>query len=165
MTTTLYISDDKRWIVDKLKKTSDNKEGFFESNKDVFVFAVSLGFNHNKQRELLNTKGGEIPLHLFTKDHKDYIDTIAIASTLDITDSEKGKVELLSWEDEDAVNKKLKIFQEYANGGLEILNSELFQTNATIYDNLLQLIYKESSSDNLSTPKIGNLKSLINAID
>ncbi len=164
MTSSLYISEDKRWIVDKLKKTAENQDGFFESNKDIFVFAASIGFNHELQRALVNTKGGEIPLHIFTKENKDYIDTIAIASTLDVNDDEKGNVELLSWENEQAVDEKLSIFQQYANGGLEIIDNELFQNNTTVYDNLLQLIYSESDSGNNEASKIGNLEGLIDEI-
>lgn len=161
MTGSLYIADDKRWIVDKLKKTAENKDGFFESNKDIFVFAVSVGFNHNKPRELQDTKGGEIPLHIFTKENKDYIDTVAIASTLDANDLDKGDVELLSWENEQAVDKKLTIFQEFANGGLEIIDNELFQNKTTVYDNLLQLIYRESNNGSSKASKIGNLMGMI----
>ncbi len=164
MTNSLYIANDKRWIVDKLKRTSENKDGFFESNKDIFVFAVSVGFNHNKPRELVDTSGGEIPLHIFTKENKDYIDTIAIASTLDGNDLDQGDVALLSWENEQAVDQKLTIFQEYANGGLEIIDNELFQNKTTVYDNLLQLIYRESDIESSKASKIGDLKGMIDEI-
>ncbi len=164
MTNSLYISDDKRWTVDKLKRTSENVDGFFESNKDVYVFAASIGFNHELQRSLVDTKGGEIPLHIFSKENKDYIDTLAIASTLDSDDEDKGKVELLSWENETAVDEKLRIFQEYANGGLEIIYSKLFDDNNSIYDNLLQLIYSETGSVKKKTSTIGNLEGMIDEI-
>ena len=164
MTNTLYISDDKRVTVDKLKKTSENKDGFFESNKDIFVFAAAIGFNHNQPRALSNTKGGEIKLDVFTQENKYYIDVIAVSTTLDENNIEAGDVNLLSWKDEEAVDKKLKIFQEYANGGLEILDRELIQNKTSIYDNILQLIYREANIEQNRGSKIGNLEGMISEI-
>ncbi len=157
----VYAPEDKRWIFNKLRKSNDNPEGFFETNKDIFVFAATIGFNQNKAFEV-SKRGVEIPFHIFDKDNKDFIDTIALANTLDDSLT-VGDVNMLSWQDDDIVEKKLTIIEEFANGGLEILNQELFQNNTTIHDNLLQLINNELKDEH-DNKDIGNLEDLVDLI-
>lgn len=159
----VFAPSEKRWIFNKLKRSSvENPDGIFESNKDILVFCASIGFKRNMPREFNRDSKNDVEILLlrFTKEDHAFIDTIALASTFNNTDPESGNVNLFSWEKDDMVEQKLLIFEQYVNGGLEILDKELFQNNTSIFDNLLQLINKELKTTE-SEKEIIDLKNLV----
>jgi dnd system-associated protein 4 len=130
----VFASTDKSDLFEKLSKTKQkNDEWLFENNKDIFLFAVALGWKH-KKRIPLKKRQTEIPLAVFQKsrDNIHYIDLIALAENKDVY--------ILNWDDEKKVEEKLQIVEEYANGGLEILRNKLFSSSGHLYDNLLLLV-------------------------
>jgi len=153
----VFTSKEKADLFLKLSK-SKQKTGdwMFENNKDLFVFAASLGYKDGRKREL-DKRDGEIPLSVFqkSKGNLDFIDLIALGDTKDVY--------ILDWDDEEMVDKKLTIIEEYANHGLEIIEEKLFNNNTDIYDNLLQLVNRELSGDSLGQD-IGNLEDLVELI-
>lgn len=153
----VFTSRERADLFLQLSKTKQRtQDGVFDNNKDLFLFAASLGYKDNKRRPLLK-KDGEIPLSVFQKsrDNLDFIDLIALGDTKDVY--------ILDWDDDEMVDKKLTIIEEYANRGLEIIDEKLFRNNTSIYDNLLQLINGELSGDSMSRD-IGNLKDLVELI-
>lgn len=153
----VFTSKEKTDLFLKLSKTKQkNKDGIFDNNKDLFLFAASLGYKDNKKRPLAK-KDGEIPLSVFqrSKNNLDFIDLIALGDT--------GDVYILDWDDEKIVDKKLTIIEEYANRGLEIIEDKLFNNNTDIYDNLLQLINRELKGEH-ANQNIGKLEDLVDLI-
>ena len=153
----VFTSKEKTDLFIKLSKTKQKtKDGIFDNNKDLFLFAASLGYKDNKRRPLLK-KDSEIPLSVFqrSKDNLDFIDLVALGDT--------GDVYILDWDDEEVVDKKLTIIEEYANRGLEIIEEKLFNNNTDIYDNLLQLINSELKGDS-ANQDIGKLEDLVDLI-
>lgn len=154
----VYASADKRWLFEKLVKSSDNKDGIFENNKDLIITASVIAYN-SKQSSKLELKKDriEIPLSVFrnTDGNIELIDIIALDKTKDVN--------ILNWKDDEIVSQKLEIFEEYANKGLEILDQKLFQNNTDKYENLLQLISSELNNKETTTKK-ADLNSLIGSI-
>ena len=146
----VFTSKEKADLFIKLSKTKQKTgDGIFNNNKDLFLFAVSLGYKH-KRKVPLEKRENEIPLSVFqkSKDNLDYIDLIALGDTKDVY--------ILDWNDDEVVDKKLTILEEYANGGLEIIEERLFNNNTDIYDNLLQLLNSELKGK-ISNLDIGKL--------
>ncbi len=153
----VFTSKEKADLFIKLSKTKQkNRDWIFDNNKDLFLFAASLGYKDNKRRPLAK-RDGEIPLSVFqrSKDNLDFIDLIALGDT--------GDVYILDWDDEEIVDKKLTIAEEYANRGLEIIEEKLFNNNTDVYDNLLQLINSELKGEHASKD-IGKLEDLVELI-
>ncbi|MFX4211991.1 DNA phosphorothioation-associated protein 4 [Aliarcobacter butzleri] len=154
----VYASADKRWLFEKLVKSSDNKDGIFENNKDLIITASVIAYK-SKQSSKLELKKDriEIPLSVFrnTDGNIELIDIIALDKTKDVN--------ILNWKDDEIVSQKLEIFEEYANKGLEILDQKLFQNNTDKYENLLQLISSELNNKETTTKK-ADLNSLIGSI-
>jgi len=133
----VFTSKEKADLFIKLSKTKQKTgDGIFNNNKDLFLFAVSLGYKYERKIPL-KKRENEIPLSVFqkSKDNLDYIDLIALGHTKDVY--------ILDWNDDEVVDKKLTILEEYANGGLEIIEERLFNNNTDVYDNLLQLLNNE----------------------
>ena len=152
----VFTSKEKADLFTKLSKTKQKTgDGIFNNNKDLFLFAVSLGYKYEK-RIPLKKKENEIPLSVFqkSKDNLDYIDLIALGETKDVY--------ILDWNEDEVVDKKLTILEEYANGGLEIIEEKLFNNNTDVYDNLLQLLKSELQGE-VSSLDIGtlNIKEII----
>jgi dnd system-associated protein 4 len=153
----VFTSKEKGDLFLKLSKTKQKTDaGLFDNNKDLFLLAAAIGFKDNRKRPLLK-KDGEIPLSVFqkSKDNLDFIDLVALGDTKDVY--------ILDWDDEDMVDKKLRIIEEYANRGLEIIEERLYNNNTDIFDNLLQLINCELSGESHFN-NIGDLKNIIELI-
>lgn len=116
----IRISKDKAELVKSLT-TSENNASPFPTYADVMVFAAALGAKRKKRSPLgqISKKDpGPINLEIFVTRGYD----IAI-KLLAITDTKDSKI--LSIHDKNAAEKRSQIFEEYANGGLEILREEL----------------------------------------
>ncbi len=153
----VFTSKEKTDLFMKLSKTKQKtQDGIFDNNKDLFLFAASLGYKDKKRRPLLK-RDSEIPLSVFQKSRNnlDFIDLIALGDTKDVY--------ILDWDDDEMVDKKLTIIEEYANRGLEIIEEKLFNNNTNIYDNLLQLVNRELSGDSIGQD-IGKLEDLVELI-
>jgi dnd system-associated protein 4 len=152
----VFAAKDKADIFNKLSRTKQKDDNWlFDTNKDLFLFALAVGWKH-QLRIPLNKRDTEIPLSVFQKstDNIDFIDLVALGETKD--------VHILDWENDEKVEKKLTIAEEYANGGLEILRNKLFNNKTDLRDNLLQFINKEcSNKTNDDIVEINNIVNLI----
>ncbi|MCU0552728.1 MAG: DNA phosphorothioation-associated protein 4 [Leptolyngbya sp. Prado105] len=113
----IQISEDKAELVKALRDI-DGTTGFFQTYAEVLAFAAMLGIS----------RGRRVPLGKFSRKDPDPVPQdqfrmtgalIGLVASVSISDL---KI-LLPNEECDAV--RAQIFQEYANGGLEILQAEL----------------------------------------
>ena len=141
----INVAKDKADLV-KALTVIDGKTGPFQTYADVIVFAAALGSKRKKRlpiKESSKREPGPIALEIFvSRGYDSVIKLIAVAETKD------SKV--LSYNDEALEEQRLTIFEEYANGGLEILREELRGAGDYLDRLLLMLIgerFKEESTD------------------
>ncbi|WP_017315878.1 DNA phosphorothioation-associated protein 4 [Mastigocladopsis repens] len=116
----IKIAKDKAELV-KALVASKETTGPFQTYVDAMVFAAALGVKYKKRVPLGETVKREpspIPQENFASMGHDWIiKLLAINETHDI--------KILSSREEEYEDKRTQIFEEYANGGLEILQNEL----------------------------------------
>lgn len=119
-TNRIRVAKDKADLV-KALTVSNGTTGPFQTYADVMVFAAALGAKHKKRSHLeaiSNKEPAPIALEVFvSRGYELVIKLLAIAETKD--------AKIISIFDESAEEKRIHIFEEYANGGLEILRDEL----------------------------------------
>ncbi|MEH1780334.1 MAG: DNA phosphorothioation-associated protein 4 [Nostoc sp.] len=116
----IRVAKDKAELVKSLVASKDTT-GPFQTYVEVMVFAAALGVKYKKRVPLGETTKREpspIPQENFASLGYDLIiKLLGINETQDIN--------ILSSREEDDEDKRTQIFEEYANGGLEILQNEL----------------------------------------
>jgi dnd system-associated protein 4 len=116
----IRIAKDKADLVQALV-ASDSTTGPFQTYADAIAFAAALGAKRRKRSplgEISKREPGAIALEVFVSRGTDRaIQLLAIAETKDI--------KILSPTDENSEEQRIRIFEEYANGGLEIIQKEL----------------------------------------
>lgn len=115
----IRVAKDKAELV-KALTAADGATGPFPTYADVIVFAAALGAKHKKRVPLGEVSKREpAPIgqeHFLIKGYDFVIRLLAMTDVKEIS--------ILSY-DENSVNTALRIFEEYANGGLEFLQNEL----------------------------------------
>jgi dnd system-associated protein 4 len=132
----IRISKDKADLVVNLVEESTTP---FETYADVMVFAASLGYSRNKLIPLTEIAKKPEPIrpNIFT--HRGYDTAINL---LAISHSKNQKI---LGSDEESNNEKIKIFEEYANGGLEIIKDRL-RGSIDYLDTILLLLASERNN-------------------
>ncbi len=103
-------------------------EGPFETLAEILTFAAGLGYAEGR-REPLGPSGEQIDFDVFQRlGVEGFIDMLAAAVHEDVA--------ILSAERSD---ERLTVFEEFANGGLDILQTRLAQTKPDL-DNLLTIV-------------------------
>ncbi|NWF61946.1 MAG: DNA phosphorothioation-associated protein 4 [Fischerella sp.] len=126
----IKIAKDKVELVKALVASKDTT-GPFQTYVEVMVFAAALGTKYKKR----------VPLEGIAKDlsplRQDYFATsfTMLINLLAITETKDIKI---LGDDDTADEQRIHIFEEYANGGLEILQNEL--RGAVDYSERLLLI-------------------------
>jgi len=120
-------------MLDELKNN-----GVFKTYKDALMFAACLGYDRGKRLEF--PKSSEpINLQIFSGEfNQTILNTLAVAETLD--PACMGK---------DMEDEKVRIFEEYACGGLEILKNEFWDSKADWELGLMTLIMQEEDSEKI----------------
>lgn len=114
------VAKDKTELVKALVATSGTT-GPFQTYADVLVFAATLGAKRNKRlavEEISRQEPAPISLEVFISRGYD-----AVFKLLALTETEDRQI--LSTFEPTAEERRMAIFAEYANGGLEILREEL----------------------------------------
>ena len=129
----IKIAKDKAELVQKLLEQKGST-GMFSTYADVIAFAASLGMKHERRSpftEVSQNEPAPISLEIFiSRGYERLIKLIAVVTTQDIKVLTKG---------DDAIEaERVKIFEEYANGGLAYLQQEL--RGAVDYTDRLVLI-------------------------
>lgn len=116
----IKIAKDKAILVKLLIAPDDSRTSAFNTYADLIVFAAALGAKCKKRvplKEVSKRDPDPIPQeHFISKGYEFIIKLIAITESQD--------KEILD-NSEDCDNERIIIFEEYANGGLEILQEEL----------------------------------------
>ncbi|WP_353929587.1 DNA phosphorothioation-associated protein 4 [Okeanomitos corallinicola TIOX110] len=116
----IRVAKDKADLVKALIST-DGGNGPFQTFADVIVFAAALGVKYKKRvpfEEVSKREPAPIRLEVFAVSGYDVlIKLIGITETQDI--------KILSPDEEEYEKQRHEIFEEFANGGLEILQNEL----------------------------------------
>ena len=116
----IKVAKDKAKLVQKLLDTKGTT-GAFQTYADIIAFAASFGAKYQKRiplTEISQTEPAPIGLEIFiSRGYDRLIELIAVTDARDI--------KILSAEDTIAQSKRVRIFEEYANGGLEKLGNEL----------------------------------------
>ncbi|HIK26759.1 MAG: DNA phosphorothioation-associated protein 4 [Oscillatoriaceae bacterium SKW80] len=115
--TRIKIAKDKADLVKDLTKEAN---GPFHTYADAIAFAAALGAKRKKRLTLnqISKEPGPIDLDIFISRGYDLeIKLIALAET--------KEPKMISQNDEEAEKERIQIFEEYANGGLEILKEKL----------------------------------------
>jgi len=132
----IRIPKDKEHIIDRLLK-GENDKGVFNLKADVMIFAASIGYKNNHKIPFSETME-PIRQEVFESHGYDtVINLLAIGSTKD------PKVLMNS---DEAEQTRLSLFEEYANGGLEILSEELRGT-VNILEHILLMMKTENSTE------------------
>lgn len=120
MSARIKIAKDKAELVTALTIGGDTK-GPFQTYADVIVFAAALGAKRKKRvtlAEISKKEPSPIGMEIFvSRGYELVIKLLAIAETKNTT--------ILSPADADSEESRIHIFEEYANGGLEILQEEM----------------------------------------
>jgi dnd system-associated protein 4 len=136
------IAKDKAELVQSLLEIKETT-GPFQTYADIVAFAASLGAKSNKREPLSETSTKEpapINLDVFISRGYDWlIKLLAITSTNDPN--------ILSVYDHEAEKKRIIIFEEYANGGLEILRNQL-KGSADYTERILLIMSREKFGEN-----------------
>lgn len=115
----IKVAKDKAELVQKLLEQKSST-GMFSTYADVVAFAASLGIKRDRRSpftEVSQNEPAPISLEVFiSRGYERLIQLIAVVTTEDI--------KVLSMDDA-AETERVKIFEEYANGGLAYLQQEL----------------------------------------
>lgn len=138
------VAKDKAELVQGLLETKESG-GPFQTFADIIAFAASLGAKQKKRQplsEISNKEPAPISLDVFiSRGYEWLIQLLAISSTND--------PQILSLYDHEAERKRIVIFEEYANGGLEILRNEL-KGSADYTERILLIMSQERFGENIS---------------
>lgn len=133
------IPKDKLNFIDRMTKTSENPDGAFKTRADVLAFCAAYGYKHGKRKVLKECADNPIRYDVFQNQGHDIIfDVLALAET--------NEASILENSDE-RLDDRSTIFEEYANGGLEILETQL-KGLADVLETLLLIMQEEIASLN-----------------
>lgn len=135
-------ASDKEAIIELL--TSESVGAFREIWRLMF-FAAIVGFKNGRREPLASIQSGEGIRQDSFANNPVWSGTLYLLSLV-----ETGQTDVLR-ATEEAEDERIKIFEEYANGGLAILK-EQFETSAESLDSLLTFI--QSQTETAATPDL-----------
>ena len=100
-----------------LGKPDKDQEKLFNSMKDVYMLALTVGFKNKRRKTIKKSSSDPIKLEIFDEHDKVIMDIIALYENIHEKD--------LSLLTDDRKDEKYKLIEEYANGGMEILIREI----------------------------------------
>ncbi|MEM9539855.1 MAG: DNA phosphorothioation-associated protein 4 [Cyanobacteria bacterium P01_E01_bin.42] len=140
----IRVAKDKSEFVQSLVLGRD-RDGTFQTYADLLVFAAMLGVKAEKRVPVEATSKEPAPVGLdifISRGYDRIIKLVAIVKT--------GDPAILSAYNPHSEEERMRIFEEYANGGLEILQEEL--RGAVDYtERLLLLLNAERFSEDVPT--------------
>lgn len=107
------------------------QDGVFEDKAEVMLFAAALGWSEER-REPFERGVDPIRFSVFQKKYmaETFIEGLAVLAV-------PGKPDILSMEQ---LPERIRIFEEYANGGLHVLQGKVNATRSTVRDVLVSLV-------------------------
>lgn len=114
----IKIAKDKAKLVKDLK-ASDETTGPFQTYVDVMVFAAAFGVKRKKRVPLVEIARDLDPIR------RDYFDNNRCELVINLLAISETQDQNILADDEKSDEQRIKIFEEYANGGLEILQDAM----------------------------------------
>jgi dnd system-associated protein 4 len=154
----IRVAKDKAELVKSLIASTENTSPF-QTYADVILFAAVLGADR-KQRitlgEISKKEPGPISIEIFiARSYDPVMKLIAIAATENIN--------VISPDRSDVEQQRIQIFEEYANGGLEILDREL--CGAVDYTERILLMLSADAARRKSIGQSGSANSIESNLD
>lgn len=118
------------------------ESGFFSAYYEIYIFALSLGVKKSKKSKLVGAMSDPIHLSHFTDDHRKYMDMIILYAS-------DGDINKIDKSNEENVKEMLKIIEEYANGGLEIILNAIESHPENSFELILLLLKDEFLKNNI----------------
>lgn len=109
-----------------LGKPDKDQEKLFNSMKDVYMLALTVGFKNKRRKTIKKSSSDPIKLEIFDEHDKVIMDIIALYENIHEKD--------LSLLTDDRKDEKYKLIEEYANGGMEILIREICNKGSSLDD-------------------------------
>ncbi|MEH7223417.1 DNA phosphorothioation-associated protein 4 [Bacillus sp. JJ1566] len=135
------------------RKLTDRDEfGIFASYKEVFMIAGTVGFLEKKRKQFSATAEGLLWDNFNLDTDEPMINMVALSETQDID---------ILRDDAETFDKKLNIFEEYAAGGIEIIEQVLLEQPKLVVNNYFDFIM---SMENDTTEQERNLKGIADMI-
>jgi len=129
----------EKMLTDLCQKGKDSNKNLFLTYKDALVFAACLGFKFDKKIPF-SGNAEPVGLHIFKGEYDpiifDYIGIVSTKST-EIMGDKKAE-------------EKIRIFEEFACGGLEILEAKVYSCPGDWRDLLLKLIFDQEEGSGSS---------------
>jgi dnd system-associated protein 4 len=114
--------------------------GIFTSYKDVLVFAAALGFSRGKSVGF-DKSSEPIPLSVFRGEYDEaFMNVMALFEHKD-----SGYLE----SEGEKFDAKIKLFEEYACGGLEIIKNTIIDPGLDAQGELIRLILDEEANHSI----------------
>jgi dnd system-associated protein 4 len=129
----VYIDEAAIEFYRQLKKegNSEPEQAPFDTFKDLFMFAVCLGYeNGRRTKPRKGSNGGEVPTKVFSENDLAILKAIAIADT--------GDVEVLG-----RLGEIYAIAEEYANTGIHEVKAYVLDEGGRPLWNLVNLLNSE----------------------
>ena len=128
---------DKRDVIEKLLS---NNGGAFSQIWQIMVFAACLGFKLGRRVALSETESSlAIPPSVFSNNCSSWPGIIYLVSIV-----ESGDASVLN-ADEATDEIRMKVIEEYANGGLEVMR-EMLEPRGYSLDSICQILSEDMSS-------------------
>lgn len=151
----IKIEQDKANLVQSLVSSSSNAQGIFNTYADLIAFTAAMGKKYQKRvpLESIAKEPSPISLEVFISRGYDLlIKLIAITET--------GQSQIISAYSSTAEEERIKIFEEYANGGLSLLQEKL--RGAVDYSDRILLILNQERLQKSSPPENFDLSRFLN---
>jgi len=135
-------------MVDRVRKPEKHtktlnhlkEEGVFSSFKDAMVFAAALGFSR-KKLVAFDKSSEPIPLSVFRGEYDGaFMNMLALFEHRDSAYLEP---------EGDKFDAKIKLFEEYACGGLDIIESTIIAPDLDLQNAIIRLILDEQAPHNI----------------
>ena len=136
MTKRLYY-EKKKEIYDPLVDSKSDYQ-VFSKYRDLFLLAACIGYKEKKKVKMTGNVSdrGELHWEMFERDNTDLatINAIALSEISDIN---------VILDNEEMLDRKIKIIEEYANGGIQIIKEKVLDMPGDPLDNLINYIFEE----------------------
>lgn len=119
-----------------LKKLCQEDKKIFLTYKDALVFAACLGY-HRERRVAFDRSSEPVAMHIFRGEYD-----AAIFNCIGLAETKDPAIMGTSREAE-----KIRIFEEYACGGLEIIETEIYNAAGAWDQLLLSMIVKQAKGE------------------
>lgn len=106
---------------DLVQRLTEGKEAVFSTYRDLLIFSASLGYYHAEKKPFKATSE-PIPWSYFMHTPGEQLVDMLTAANVSDPAALGASPELF--------NQRLELFEEYANGGLEVLQRELKESTA-----------------------------------